>query len=183
MTQADPSDSLPAAAPPRPSLAISALRPEPSAPPRDVHIAYWLWFATCLFGVITAATTLRYFGELHTMILSIVNRQFPQETPVTRDRAATATLATLIGAGVLISLIQFAFAVAMRSGRGWARFALVGLSVLGALYGTAVFGSAPSISRVGLLASIALMVISVVPMFLPGARTWFAQQRPVEPPG
>jgi uncharacterized membrane protein len=174
--QADPSDSLPSAPPPRPSLAISAMRSEPPARPRIIDVACWMWFAACLVGIITAAATLRYFGELHTMMLSIVNRQFPQETPATRDRAATATVATLIGAGVLISLIQLASAVAMRSGRSWARFALVGLSIVGALYAAAVFGSAPSISRVGLLASLALMVVAAVPTFLPGARKWFAQQ-------
>lgn len=179
--QADPSDSLPSAPPPRPSLAISAMRSDRPAPPRVVHVAWWLWFAAGLAGIITAAATLRYFGELHAMMLSIVDRQFPQETPVTRDRAATATVATLIGAGVLISLIQLAFAVAMRSGRSWARFALVGLSIVGALYCAAVFGTAPQLSRVGLLASIALMVIAAVPMFLPGAQRWFAQQHIARP--
>jgi hypothetical protein len=157
------------------------MRSDRPAPPRVVHVACWLWFAAGLAGIITAAATLRYFGELHAMMLSIVDRQFPQETPVTRDRAATATVATLIGAGVLISLIQLAFAVAMRSGRSWARFALVGLSIVGALYCAAVFGTAPQLSRFGLLATIALMVIAAVPMFLPGSQRWFAQQHIARP--
>lgn len=157
------------------------MRSDRPAPPRVVHVACWLWFAAGLAGIITAAATLRYFGELHAMMLSIVDRQFPQETPVTRDRAATATVATLIGAGVLISLIQLAFAVAMRSGRSWARFALVGLSIVGALYCAAVFGPAPQLSRFGLLATIALMVIAAVPMFLPGSQRWFAQQHIARP--
>jgi hypothetical protein len=157
------------------------MRSDRPAPPRVVHVACWLWFAAGLAGIITAAATLRYFGELHAMMLSIVDRQFPQETPVTRDRAATATVATLIGAGILISLIQLAFAVAMRSGRSWARFALVGLSIVGALYCAAVFGTAPQLSRFGLLATIALMVIAAVPMFLPGSQRWFAQQHIARP--
>ena len=158
------------------------MRSERPPPPRIVHVACWLWFAAGLAGIITAAVTLRYFSELHTMMLSIVDRQFPQETSVTRDRAAIATVATLISAGVLISLIQVALAVLMRSGRGWTRFALVGLTILGALYCAAVFGSAPQLSRVGLLASIALMIIAAIPTFRPDAGKWFAQPRIIRPP-
>lgn len=175
--QADSSDPLPPAPPPRPSLTISVMRPEIPPRPRVIDVAYWLWFAACVVGMISAVATMRYFSELHATVLSIVSRQFPQETPGTRDRAATGTVATLIGTGVVIVAVQMALAVAMRSGRGWARFALVGLTVIGAVYGGSVFGSAPTICRVGLLTGIALMVVAVVPMFLPGARRWFAQRR------
>lgn len=149
-----------------------AVRPRP----RVVDVSYWLWLGACLVGVITAAVTLPYFGELQTAILSIVERQFPGETPATREQVATAALATLIGAGVLVVLIQLAFAIAMHSGRGWARFVIALLTFLDALYSVAVFGPAPTITQAGLLATTVLMVIAVVPMFLPGARAWFAQQ-------
>jgi hypothetical protein len=176
--QTDPGDQ-PAVPPPRPNIAIRALTSELPVRPRAVHVSFWLWLGACLIGLITALVTLRYFGELRATILAIVDRQFPQETPATRDKAATATLVTLIGAGAVIILIQMALAVAMRSGRSWTRFSLVGLSLLGGLYSVAVFGSAPLICRVGLIASVALMVSAVVPMFGPGARGWFAQQRVV----
>ncbi len=176
--QVDPGDQ-PVAPPPRPKVAIRALTSVIPERPRVVHISFWLWLGACSIGLITVLVTLRYFGELRATISAIVDRQFPQETPATRGKAATATVATLIGAGALIVLIQLALAVAMRSGRSWARFALVGLSLLGGLYSVAVFGSAPLISRVGLIVSFALMVTAVVTMFLPGARTWFSQQRVV----
>lgn len=147
--------------------------------PRVVHVSFWLWIGACVIGLITALVTLRYFSEFRATILAMVERQFPQETPATRDKAAIATVATLIGAGVLIILVQTALAVAMRSGRSWTRFALAGMSLFGALYSVAVFGGAPLISRVGLLASIALMVSAMVLMFLPAARTWFAYRRSV----
>lgn len=145
--------------------------------PRVVDVSHWLWLGACLIGVTTAAATLRDFGELQAAILSIVQQQFPREAPATREQVATATLAALIGAGVLVVLVQMAFAIAMHSGRGWARLGLVVLTLLGALYSIAVFGTTPTITKVGLLITTVLMVIAVVPMFLAGARTWFAQQR------
>ncbi len=86
-------------------------------------------------------------------------------------------MTTLIGAGVLVVLAQMTFAIAMRSGRGWARYVLVVLTLIGTLYSIAVFGPAPMVTKGGLLATTALMVIAVVPIFLFGARTWFAQRR------
>jgi hypothetical protein len=145
--------------------------------PRAIDVSYWLWLGACLVGVITAAATLRYFGELQAAVLSIVERQFPGETPATREEVATAALATLIGSGVLVILAQTAFAMAMHSGRGWARFALILPTLLGALYSVAMFGTAPTMTKAGLLTTTALMVIATVPMFLPGTRAWFAQRR------
>lgn len=147
------------------------------ARPRAVELSYWLWFGACVLGMITTVATLRYFSELQTLVLVIVEQQYPLETAATREKAAWATVATVIGAGALIILVQLLLALAMRSGRGWARFALVGFIVLGALYGVAVLGAAPAISRAGLLASTAMMVIASVPMFLPGTRPWFAHRR------
>jgi hypothetical protein len=145
--------------------------------PRVIDASFWLWLGACLAGMITAAVTLRYFGELQAVLLALVERQFPQETPETREKAAVATVATLIGAGVLLILVQMALAITMRSGRGWARAALLLCTLLGALYGVALFSSAPPLSRVGLVTTTVLMVIAMGPMFLPGTRTWFAQQR------
>ncbi|MGH3985353.1 MAG: hypothetical protein ACRDST_22365 [Pseudonocardiaceae bacterium] len=145
--------------------------------PRIIDVSYWVWLLTCLVGVITAAATLRYFGDLQDAMMSIVERQFPGETPATYAEVATAALATLIGAGVVVILVQMALAMAMHSGRGWARFALILPAGLGVLYSIAVFSTAPAMTKVGLLATTVLMVIAVIPMFLPGARAWFAQRR------
>lgn len=127
-------------------------------------------------GVLTAAATAVYFGELQAEMLQIVERDFPLETPTTRSEVATAAVATLIGAGVLLVLAQMIFAIVMHSGRGWARYVLVLLTLLGALYSITVFGAAPMVTKVGLLAITALMITAVVPMFL-RTGAWFAQQR------
>ncbi|MDQ3761842.1 MAG: hypothetical protein M3460_09110 [Actinomycetota bacterium] len=145
--------------------------------PRVIELSYWLWLGACLVGVITAAATLPYFGELQAAVLLMVEQQFPHETPATREEVATVTVTTLMGAGVAIILVQLAFAITMHSGRGWARFVLVLLTLLGMLYNVAVFATAPTVSQVGLLTSTVLMVIAVVLMLRPDARTWFAQRR------
>ncbi|MDQ4010602.1 MAG: hypothetical protein M3228_07890 [Actinomycetota bacterium] len=176
--QAERGDSPPSAPPARPSRAPRALPSELAAQPRPrlIDLSYWLWLAACLIGVITAAATLRYFGDLQDAMFSIVERQFPDEARATNAEVATAAVAILIGAGVLAILVQMALAMAMHSGRGWARFALIPAALLGALYSAAVFGTAPTMTKAGLLATTVLMVIAVVPMFLPGARAWFAQR-------
>ncbi|MDQ4103293.1 MAG: hypothetical protein M3186_06145 [Actinomycetota bacterium] len=169
----------PSEPPARPSLATrarpSALAERPR--PGIIDVSYWLWIGACLVGVITAAATLRYFGELQATVLPVVEQQFPNETPATREQVATATVATLIGAGVALMLAQMILAIAMRSGRGWTRFALVGLTLCGALYTVAVAGAVPITTNTGILTTIALMLIATVPMFLPPARAWFEHHR------
>lgn len=145
--------------------------------PRSIDVSYWLWLTACLVGVITATATLRYFGELQAAVLSIVEQRFPGETPGSQENVATATLAILIGAGVLVVLVQMAFAMAMHSGRGWARFALILPALLGTLYSIAVFDTVPMTTRAGLSATTALIILAAVPMFLPGSRAWFAHRR------
>jgi hypothetical protein len=145
--------------------------------PRIIDFSYWLWLLACLVGVITAAATLRYFDDLHDALMSIAERQFPGEARATYAEVATATLATLIGAGVVVILVQMALAMAMHSGRGWARFALIVPAGLGVIYSLAVFGTAPAMTKAGLVATTVLVIVAVIPMFLPHARAWFEQRR------
>lgn len=177
--QLDHGDSHSSAPPARPSLATRAVPSELAARPRPraVDVSYWLWLAACLVGVITAAATLRYFGDLQDAMFSVVGRQFPDETPATRAEVATAAVAILIGVGVAVILAQMALAMAMHSGRGWARFALILPALVGALYSVAMFSTAPATTKAGLLTTTALMIVAVVPMFLPDPRAWFTQCR------
>lgn len=172
-------ERYPSAPPARPSLETGATPSELAWRPRPrvVDIAYWSWLGACLVGVITAVVTLVYFDQLQAGMSSIVAREFPNETPATRDEVATVAVAILIGAGALVAVVQVAFAVAMRSGRGWARLVLVLLGVLGVLYTVVTFGAAPVLTQAGMLATTALMLIAVVLMCLPVAGPWFAQQR------
>ncbi len=150
-----------------------AMQPRPLA----LGVSSWLWLGACLLAVITAAAALFSFDQLHAEMLSIVEQQFPAESPGTRDQVTTAALAVLVGTGVLIALVQMVLALVLSSGRGWARPVLVLLAVLGALYGVSVFGVAPVVARAGLLVTGAVMLIAMVLMFAPGTRPWLGQQR------
>ncbi|MGH3908647.1 MAG: hypothetical protein ACRDTE_31360 [Pseudonocardiaceae bacterium] len=165
--------------PARPSVTTRAAPSETAAQPRPhvIDVSYWLWLGACLLGMITAAAALVSFGRLEADMLALVERQFPGETPAMRAEVATAAVAIVIGAGVLVVLAQTAFAIVMHSGRGWARFALVLLALVGALYGAVIFGAAPTAAKAGLSATTVLMVIAALLMFLPAVRPWFAQRR------
>jgi len=197
MDQGRRGDRYPSAPPARPSVTTGAPPSQTAAVarPRVIEVSYWLWLAACLVGVITAAATFGYLDQLQADMLSLVEREFPNETPAKRDEVAAAAVATLIGAGALIVLTQTAFAVAMHSGRGWARFPLLLLTLVVVAYNIVVIGAVPAITaaagsmvtvpvvavpavtKAGLPACTALMVIAVVLMFLPGTRAWFAQRR------
>ncbi len=171
-------DRHPPMPPARPVVAtgVGPLQAAAQPRPRGIDVSYWLWLGACLIGVLTATATLRYFDQLQAELLLIVEQEFPGETPATRDEVAMAAVAILIGAGVLVALAQTAFAITMYSGRGWARFVLVLLALLGWVYGLSVFSAAPTVTKVGLVTSAALMVVAVVLMFPAGARRWFAQR-------
>ncbi|MGH3914502.1 MAG: hypothetical protein ACRDTC_14020 [Pseudonocardiaceae bacterium] len=171
--------------PVRPSVTVGATPSQLSVQPRPrvVDVSYWLWLAACLMGVITVAATLIYFSELQAGMLSMIEQRFPSETPATREQVATAAVAILIGAGVLVVLVQMTLAILLHSGRGWARFALVVFGILGTGYGVVVVGAAPVVTKAGLGATVGLMVLAGVLMFLPRARTWFAQPHRVHSAG
>lgn len=167
------------APPARPSVTTRAAPSETAAQPRPhvIDVSYWLWLGACLVGVITAAAALVSFGQLEADMLALVEREFPGEAPATREEVATAAVAIVIGAWVLLVLAQTAFAIVMHSGRGWARFVLVLLALVGALYGAVILGAAPAVAKAGLLANTVLLVIAALLMFFPAVRPWFAQRR------
>lgn len=172
-------DRYRSAPPARPSVTTSAAPSETDAQPRprSIDVAYGLWLGACLAGVLTATAALISFGRLEADMLALVERQFPGEAPATRQQVATATVAVLIGAGVLVVLAQTVFAIVMHTGRGWARFVLVLLTLLGALYGVVTFGAAPTGAKAGMLVTGVLLVTATLLMFLPAGRPWFAQRR------
>lgn len=179
MEQGFNSDRYPSAPPARPSVTTGTPPSQATerARPQVITVSYWLWLTACLAGVVTAAVTLSYFDQLHTAMLSIVDQQFPDKVPAKRDEVATAALGIVVGAGVLVILLQVAFAVAMHSGRGWTRFPLVLLTLVLVPYNIVVVGIVPTITKAGLPATTALMLFAVVLMFLPGTQAWFAQEQ------
>lgn len=140
-------------------------------------MATGLWFGGATMGVVAALVMLMSLDTLESTVRGIVERDFPNEASMTRDRVVALASAVLIGGGLLVGFAQMGAAAAMRSGRGAARFALVtllGVAVVEMLLSLEVVSIA---GRVALLLSISLGVVGSVLMYLPTANLWFSSQR------
>lgn len=136
-------------------------------------MSYGFWLAACLTGVITAAVTLLGFDQLQGTMLTLVEREFPNETPATREDVVTAALGIIIGGGAVLVLVQTMVAMSMNAGRRAARPILVVLAAITAGYAVAVYRSSQIETRVGLVVTVSLMVIALVLMFLVRKGDWF----------
>jgi len=106
-------------------------------------------------------------------LLTLVEREFPNEATAMRDDVATAALAILVGFGVTVVLAQMMVAISMHAGRRGARPALVLLAITGGVYVAGVLGAVPLATRVGLLITAGLMAVAAILMFVPGVGRWF----------
>jgi hypothetical protein len=181
MPQHDP-ETTPIPAPEPPGRPRFEFRQRPSEVvaqrARSVAVSYVLWTAAAAFGLVAALAMLIDLDGVQAAVRTVVERDFPNESVVTRDRAASAAVAVLVGGALLLSLAVGVTAAIMRSGRGAARAALVVLlAVVVVEIVLAVEVVSPLV--VGLLVAGAVLGLAgVVPMYLRGARTWFlAKQR------
>jgi low temperature requirement protein LtrA len=132
---------------------------------------------SCLAGVITAVLSLRHFDEYKAALLAITQRDYPTETAATQEQVATAGVGVLLGAGMLVVVLQLVFSLAMRSGRNWARFVLVLIGGVGLFYAFLVVNSVSFDIKVSIGAAAGLAVVGVLAMFLPGTGKWFERDR------
>jgi hypothetical protein len=169
----------PAAGPPvRPRFEF---RPPPSAVctprPQFLTVAALLWLVAA--GVLLVAVVLPMVGvgDLWADITAVVNRDFPNETAVTKDRAVAAVTATLVGGGVLLALGEAASAAALRRGRPGARIMLALLLVVAVLHAALTIAVAPAVTAAMLGVATALALGGAVLMFLPGTTEWLHRPR------
>jgi len=90
---------------------------------------------------------------------------------------ATAAIGVLLGAGVLVVVLQMLLSLAMHSGRNWARIVLVLIGGMGLFYAFLVVNSVSFDIKVGIAAAVGLAVVGVLAMFLPGTGEWFERDR------
>ena len=141
---------------------------------RSVDVSAGLWTAVAVLGLVAALVMLLDLEGTQAAIRAIVDRDFPNESVVTRDRAVAAAAAVLIGGVLVVSLVTGASAAAMRAGRGGARFLLVLLLVLTVLEIVLAVGVVAPLVPVVLVVAAALGVAATVLMYLPDANRWFA---------
>lgn len=144
---------------------------------RSVDVSAALWAAAAVLCLLAALVMLLDLDGTQAAVRAIVDRDFPDETSVTRDRAVALAAAVLVGGAFVVGMAIGVGAATMRSGRGGARFVLVlllGLTLVQIVLGVGVVSAA----ALGLLAVAAVLgVAGAVAMYLPGANRWFATRR------
>lgn len=143
-----------------------------------VSVASGLWFGAAVTGLVAALLMLLGLDTLQAMIRTIVERDFVDEAPATRDQVVVVAANVLIGGVVLVSLLQMASAAGMRSGRSGARVGLVALLVVSVVLVLLALGVVSMPTAAALLLVVALGAVGSVAMYLPAANLWFATRRP-----
>lgn len=174
------SESGPAPQPP-PGRPRFEFRERPSAVLAEragsVTVASALWLVAAALVLVAAVLMLVDLDGLRTAVRAVADRDFPGETPATRDRAVALALAVLVGAAGLLGLLTAAVAARpLRAGSGGSRF---GLTVL--LGGVVVLvllslEVVPALVRVPLLLAVACGAVATVLQWLPAANRWFASR-------
>jgi len=164
---------FPAAPPPPPAYtggpAAGAPVVAPSAPPRTVNIAFWLFVAAAVLSVISGIITIATIGSQRAQFLDAV-RNSDQGGKLDPNSVADAVIAGATTWAV-VTLIFWAvafvlFAFFMRRGANWARIVLTVLTVLSLLNIINGFGA-------GFL-QFALAVVGVVLIWLRPSSEYFA---------
>jgi hypothetical protein len=141
--------------------------------PRVVKVAVLLWTTAVVLQLASSMLALVDVQRIRSDLLAEVARGFPAEATTTQERVVVAVLALLIGAGVLIALLELGFVVALNRGKRWARVVLALLAVVAVAHGAIVVGGLRSMFLVGLVVGGGIAVGAVIVSFLPAARVWF----------
>ena len=156
-------------------------RPPPSAVevprPPVLTLSSVLWTAAAVALLVGVLLPVLGVGDLWADVAAVVQRDFPNESPATRDRAVAVVSAALVGSGVLLALMTGGAAAALRSGRRGARVLLALLLPVVAVHALLVLSVAPVLSAVLLGVGVALGLVAGVLMFLPDATKWLVQPR------
>jgi len=141
--------------------------------PRVVKVAVLLWTTAVVLQLASSMLALVDVQRIRGDLLAEVAQGFPAEATTNQERVVVAVLALLIGAGVLIALLELGFVVALNRGKRWARVVLALLAVVAVAHAVIVVGGLRSMFLVGLVVGGGIAVGAVVVSFLPAARVWF----------
>ncbi|WP_214406545.1 hypothetical protein [Pseudonocardia lacus] len=174
-------DRQPDRPPPPPSRPRFEFRPPPSAEciprPPVLTAAGALWMVAAAALLLAVVLPLVGVGDLWADVTALVTRDFPNESPTTRDRAIAALTVGVVGSGVLLALLEAGAAAAVRSGRSGARILLALLCALTVVHALVMVEVATPLSSALLGTGVALGLVATVLMFLPGTTAWLAQPR------
>ncbi|MBW0094389.1 hypothetical protein I4I73_28825 [Pseudonocardia sp. KRD-184] len=143
----------------------------------SVVVAYGLWTAAAAVGLLAALAMLIDLDGVQGAVRATVDRDFPNESAVTRDRAVAAATGVLIGGAFVVSVLTGITATAMRAGRGAARVVLVLLIAVVVVEIVLAVDVVSPLALGLLVVNAALGAAGTVMMYLPDANNWFAIKR------
>lgn len=133
----------------------------------------WLWTIAVVVQLVSSALALTEAQELLADLTAEVAQGFPAEAAATQDQVAVAVLALLLGAGVLVALLELGCVIALNRGKRWARNVLLLLAGVAVVHAVIAVGGLRSTFLVGLVVASGIAVLAVIASLLPAARVWF----------
>lgn len=127
-----------------------------------------LWIVAAVVQLVSSALA---FVDVRQAVVAEVAQRFPAESAVAQERVVVAVLALLLGAGLLIAVLELGLVRALNRGKRWALTASVILAGVVAVH--AVVVAEGSAFLVGLVVASGIAVVAVIVSFLPAARAWF----------
>ena len=158
---------------PQPGGAPLAVVPRPS----EVTVAFWLWVANIVLGIVSVAVTLLTLDDTFT---AQVRDQLSANPDLRNVDAQTVVRAALV-VGVVLSLLfdgaKLFLLFKLRSGRRWARTTLTVFGGLSILLTLVSLGSASVVTAGFGLAGAVLILAAIVFMFTGDARDYVSPRR------
>ena len=150
----------------------------PPQRPKEVDLAFWLWVASIVVGVVGAVVA---FSQLDALVQQALDAQGLGADPAVRDAArAGAFIGVVVGSviGLIVVGLELLFAFKMRAGRNWARITLTVIGAIGILLSLVGFAQPqPGATVITGVLGLLLTAAAIVAMFLPGAKPWFQRPR------
>ncbi len=167
-----------AATPPRPRFEIRA-RPTAAAEqrPRVVDAAAVLCGTAALLALAAGLMMVLDLDTTRTAVRGVVDRDFPAETPATRDRVVGIAVAVLVVGAFLVGPLLAAVGAALRARRGAGRAALVVVLALTVVLIVLATGVVTPLVPPVLIGAVGTGFAALVAAGLPPAGAWFAARR------
>lgn len=143
----------------------NAQQAAPTAAPRFVTIAFWLYLITALAHIVGSIISATRLPAAQQAAKDQLQQSGTSTNGVDVNGILGATLVASIVIGVLYIIAFIVFDLFMRRGANWARIVLLIVTILGLTGVVGGFG----VGAVGVLAS----VVAAVLTFLPASNAWF----------
>lgn len=152
----------------------------PSPAPATVVTSMWAWIISCAVPLLAIIYSLVLITEIRAHLLATATEKDPTASVETLEKVVTITVWIALGVLIATVVLQIVLAVVMINRRGWARYplllvGLVGVPAAGVAFGALSDDAAASRGNLSIGISVqAIMVLAgAILMFLPTANYWF----------